>query len=1137
MIVNDNFFFSMEKNHESNGLSQVSNNECSVMNNIVGYAKSSSSSDENEEIEDVKEEVIDQLNGQKDIVNHVKEHEEINLHVDEHKEVGDHVDEQKEIDDHVDEQNEIDDHVNEQKDMSDQEDNLVGTADDTVEKDDENLDLPALKRRPKRTIRPVQDKSKVVKFVDSDDSSEDEEDRDWNAEGEEQMNAVGGGESNDSDIDSEDEGSGDESNTEEEPHEDDDGVTNQGDDIEIKSQEEEEEKAEPINITKDEMPFLFIPRGAGKRQIKVIQYKNEISEKAKDMSSGSSSEDEEWQAKQEDITEQISQEEGEEDVDLSNVPLIKESEINQNKLKPKKPKETTQKSSTLSHSEALEISICCVCLTGTEEDNILECDKCGITVHEGCYGAPPTDPDNDELDMTWFCQPCVANASHECELCPNREGVMKCTDSGKWAHMVCALYSEGIGFGDTTLLEPIITTDIPPSKFGYKKCDLCEDERFAYSGLVVECDAGLCKSNFHITCAQKLGYLMENTNEDVKTNPFFTHCKVHVDKDLARPKKKAHRLLMEHLNAASNDQLDEQSSQILEQKRREYLVSRKETIVPAIMTERHPRALFGSVSAFSKLTKKAELFGLNTHVTIVEDTDYADKPIKLIKPDISSGFAKQYESRQKQLRETAARSNYHYKNLMNLREEEQKLQAEIHDLQMQVPKISKKYEKIRKQAVAIWKFLSLVEPTEYDIPDSLMQKQNIRIKANVIKKKMGLKFCHTCKHGQAPETMVDCDECHNWFHFGCLDPPLTRNPKVSKRWAWFCTDCTNSKVGSTGDGVSEKENRKSNPATVKDKDKNGVEVKSTKYGRSVKKPDHFKSDQVAKEKPQPVTSHESPKKQVVESVVAIDSFRKSHETHCSTCSNQDCSQKLFCDFCKKHFHLHCTSGTYESGSFVCENCEALTAAVPALENKTIEIPAKMSETETPKSQSQKRKNIFELQYDLMQQKKRKEATEPKLDQPKEADLNVSADRSDTTLKNLDTDDEITDRDIVEEQLSQEDPVGSPPVPAKASLFSNFLKGIQQAVAKVPEDSKVKLGMSPVKSVKIVQDSPEMDSEKVVSVNVEISESDSHQTVLTILPTDFSSSDCVSSMSLSKPAIISQKQQSDSEGSLPDVFSD
>ena len=1126
----------MDENSDSNDLSAMNINQSTAISNIVGYAKSSSSSSD-EGYGDAKTATEDNLtNGiESKIDNFVDDYESVG-EADEPQVSNDNADENKE-------NREVGESANE-KELAE----VNGKEDESMSKDktknvEDDLDLPALKRRPKRTIRPVEDKSKVIKFVDSDASSEDEEDKDWDGEGEE-VGECDVADSNASDEESNDESDGDNSDTQDTDSDDSNhsnASANEGEDcndVEMKCQEEDtEENAEPITITKEDMPFLFVPRGAGKRQIKVIQYKNELSEKAKEMSSESSSEDEEWQAKQEDIAEQIAQEEGEEQVDLTNVPMIDEKEVNMKKFKPKIPKEPKSKVPALSHSEALDISICCVCMTGPEEDNVLECDNCGITVHEGCYGAPPSDPDNDELDMSWFCEPCIANidGSQQCELCPNKEGVMKCTDSGKWAHMVCALYSEGIGFGDTIKLEPIITTDIPPSKFGYKKCDLCEDDRFAYSGLVVECDAGLCKSNFHITCAQKLGFLMENSNEneEIKTNPFFTHCKIHVDKDLARPKKKAYNLLMEHLKASSNEKMDEHSSLVLEQKRKEYLVSRRKTVVPAIMTERHPRALFGSISAFSKLTKKAELFGLNTHVTIVEDADYADRPIKLVKPDVSVEFAKQYEARQKQLRETAARSTYHYKNLMNLREEEQKLQAEINDLQLQVPKLSKRYEKIRKQAVAIWKFLSLVEPTEYDIPDSLMQKQNIRIKAHVIKKKMGLKFCHTCKHAQAPESMVDCDECHNWFHFGCLDPPVTRNPKVSKRWAWFCTECTSSRTNATA--LIPKENRKSNSSTAKEsKDDSSSEIKSTKYGRSVKKPDHFKCDQGPKEKVQPENLPDSPKKPAVENVVAIDSFRKSHETRCSMCSNEDCSQKLFCDFCKKHFHLHCTSGTYESGSFVCENCESLTAAVPALESKKLEIPTKVSDTDGVKSQ--KRKNIFELQYDLMQQKKRKE-TETKSEQGRESDLNLSADRSDTTIKQMDTDDEITERDIVEEQRSQEATFSSPPQPSKPSLFSNILKGIQQAVAKVPEDSKVKLGMSPVKSVKIVENSPTVDSEKVVSVNVEISESDSHQTVLTILPTEISSADSMSSVSLTKPAIISQNQDPDSDGSLPDVFSD
>ena len=34
-----------------------------------------------------------------------------------------------------------------------------------------------------------------------------------------------------------------------------------------------------------------------------------------------------------------------------------------------------------------------------------------------------------------------------------------------------------------------------------------------------------------------------------------------------------------------------------------------------------------------------------------------------------------------------------------------------------------------------------------------------------------------------------CDECLKCYHFGCLNPPVKKTPKVSG-WAWSCSDCT-----------------------------------------------------------------------------------------------------------------------------------------------------------------------------------------------------------------------------------------------------------------------------------------------------------------------------------------------------------
>lgn len=1011
---------------------------------------------------------------------------------------------------------------------------------------DASLSLPALQCRPKRTIRPVQDKENLIKFVDSDDDSDDEEDINWEIKPGEEVES--GNSSPDEEQLEENSSHSDDSNSDENY----DGVDENL--IDNKEGNENEENLEPVSISKEDMPFLFIPRGAGKRQIKVIQFKNEIAEKAKDMSDESSSEDENWQAKEEDITEQIIQENGEEEVDMTDIPLMEKTEKSVNTVNDKKAKSLSEKKPKLTQSDALQVSICCVCLSGPEEDNVIECDSCGVTVHEGCYGATPTDPDNDQIDMTWFCEPCVANLDiHQCELCPNKSGAMKHTDSGKFAHMVCALYSDGIGFNDTTKLEPIITTDIPPSKFGYKKCDLCEDIRYAYTGLVVECDAGLCKSSFHITCAQKLGYLMENSSEDVKTNPFFAYCKVHVDKDIARPNKKSFQLLLEHLNAFKNKGLDDNIKMSLEKRRKRYLETRTQAVVPAVMTERHPRALFGSVSAFTKLTKKAELFGLDTHANIVEETDFNDKSAKVIKPDVSVEFAKQYELRQNQRKETVARHSYHYKNLLNLREEEHKLQAEIYELQNQVPKISKKYEKIRKQAVAIWKFLSIVEPTEYDIPDCLMQKQNIKIKSHVIKKKIGLKFCQLCKHADALESMVDCDECHCWFHFSCLDPPVTRNPKVNKKWAWFCTACTTNDIENQDSDFADNDQNGDILEDAKQIDDKSAQVKSTKFGRTVKKPDHYKSEAHNKEKLPVQDNKSSPKKSdLSENVVALTTFPKAEETLCNDCEKKDSVQKIFCDFCKKYYHLHCTSGSYESSSFICNACEALTAPVPNLEMKHSQIsPVKSPVKDT--SKSQKRKNIFELQYDLLCQKRKREDTSEYVDQnaQKKCNIDIAVEESDIVI--TDNNDSIikVDPQIIskedshtnessELETTQSQPnISSPPKP---SLFSNIMKDIQKAVAKVPENSKVKLGMSPIKSMIILDESSDADAGNVVPVIVEVGETDStsHQTVLTILTSENLNNDTnnfvqISEPYVSDPTTIPSEKSNDSDASLPDVL--
>jgi hypothetical protein len=139
-----------------------------------------------------------------------------------------------------------------------------------------------------------------------------------------------------------------------------------------------------------------------------------------------------------------------------------------------------------------------------DSNEIVECDCCKITVHEGCYGVSESVSVSSTVSSCstepWFCEACKANVKDpDCELCPNRGGIFKETDCGKWVHLVCALYVPGIAFGDVDQLSNVTLFEMQYSKWGSKTCTLCEDKRFEMTGVCIGCDAGMCKTFFHVT--------------------------------------------------------------------------------------------------------------------------------------------------------------------------------------------------------------------------------------------------------------------------------------------------------------------------------------------------------------------------------------------------------------------------------------------------------------------------------------------------------------------------------------------------------------------------------------------------------------------------------------------------------------
>ncbi|XP_077635475.1 protein AF-17-like isoform X3 [Crocuta crocuta] len=146
-----------------------------------------------------------------------------------------------------------------------------------------------------------------------------------------------------------------------------------------------------------------------------------------------------------------------------------------------------------------------------------------------CYGIVqvPTGP--------WFCRKCESQeraARVRCELCPHKDGALKRTDNGGWAHVVCALYIPEVQFANVLTMEPIVLQYVPHDRFN-KTCYICEEqgrESKAASGACMTCNRHGCRQAFHVTCAQMAGLLCEEEVLEVDNVKYCGYCKYHFSK-------------------------------------------------------------------------------------------------------------------------------------------------------------------------------------------------------------------------------------------------------------------------------------------------------------------------------------------------------------------------------------------------------------------------------------------------------------------------------------------------------------------------------------------------------------------------------------------------------------------------------
>ncbi|KAJ7981905.1 histone-lysine N-methyltransferase ATX1 [Quillaja saponaria] len=176
--------------------------------------------------------------------------------------------------------------------------------------------------------------------------------------------------------------------------------------------------------------------------------------------------------------------------------------------------------------------LCAICRStdGDPTDPIVLCDGCDLMVHATCYGSPLVKgiPEGD-----WFCNQCLVLASSKteskgktfsCCLCPIKEGAMKTTMEGHWAHIVCALLVPEVFFTDPEGREGIDCSKVPKRRWE-EKCYVCNHT----SGCAIVCSELKCPLAFHVTCGLKEDLCFELREGRKKGTIVAGFCKTHTE--------------------------------------------------------------------------------------------------------------------------------------------------------------------------------------------------------------------------------------------------------------------------------------------------------------------------------------------------------------------------------------------------------------------------------------------------------------------------------------------------------------------------------------------------------------------------------------------------------------------------------
>ncbi|XP_029444831.1 PHD finger protein 14 isoform X9 [Rhinatrema bivittatum] len=625
------------------------------------------------------------------------------------------------------------------------------------------------------------------------------------------------------------------------------------------------------------------------------------------------------------------------------------------------------------------ILICCVCLGDNSEDadEIIQCDNCGITVHEGCYGV---DGESDSIMSSasenstepWFCDACKCGVSPSCELCPNQDGIFKETDAGRWVHIVCALYVPGVAFGDIDKLRPVTLTEMNYSKYGAKECSFCEDPRFARTGVCISCDAGMCRAYFHVTCAQKEGLLSEAAAEEDIADPFFAYCKQHADRFDRKWKRKNYLALQSYCKVSMQERekqlTPEAQARInarLQQYRAKSELARSTRPQAWVPREKLPRPLTSSASAIRKLMRKAELMGISTDIFPVDTSDTSssvDGRRKHKQPALTADFVNYYLERNMRMIQIQENMS-EQKNIKDkLENEQEKLHIEYNKLCESLDELQNLNSSLRNEGQALWTVLGKITGQKMNIPAILRapkerkpsKKEGGTQKTSILP--AVLYSCGICKKNHDQHLLLLCDTCKLHYHLGCLDPPLTRMPKKTKNSYWQCSECD--QAGSSDmeadiametmpDGTKRSRRQIKEPVKFVPQDippePKKVSLRNTRT-RGQKRKRSFVPEE---EKPEERVPRERRQRQPI----LLQKKPKSEDlrTECATCKGTGDNENLVrCDECRLCYHFGCLDPPLKKSpkqtgyGWICQECDSTSSKEDENETKEEVPPQELS---------------------------------------------------------------------------------------------------------------------------------------------------------------------------------------------------